>query len=127
MVASSKSQPVRRRWFRTLSLLAIVGVVAVGGIVWHAIELSSLSQVSRHIAAAQQVAAAFRFAVIGMLSLTWPWLWVFLARADDSDGRLQTRWMRLRWRVIGWLLVIELLLGQDLMGRFHVVMSAPAP
>ncbi|EAR22268.1 hypothetical protein NB231_05145 [Nitrococcus mobilis Nb-231] len=33
--------------------------------------------------------------------------------------------MALRWRVIGWLLVIELVLGQNLIVRFLGAISGP--
>ena len=29
----------------------------------------------------------------------------------------------LRWRITGWLIVIELLLGQNILGRFLVVLQ----
>ena len=39
------------------------------------------------------------------------------ARRDDILAQ--------RWRVLGWLLVIELVLGQDLPGRFFAVTTGP--
>ena len=118
MAAFSNGAPLRRRWFLTLSLVAVGGVIAVGLVLWQAVGLSSLSTVSERVAAAKPFASAIRFALIGLLALAWPWLPALWAGADGNDDRTHARWMALRWRVAGWLLVIELVLGQNLIGRF---------
>lgn len=118
MAAFSNGAPLRRRWFLTLSLVAVGGVIAVGLVLWQAVGLSSLSTVSERVAAAKPFASAIRLALIGLLALAWPRLPVFWAGANGNDDRAHVRWMALRWRVAGWLLVIELVLGQNLFGRF---------
>jgi hypothetical protein len=118
MAAFSNGAPLRRRWFLTLSLVAFGGVIAVGLLLWQAVGLSSLTTVSERVAAAKPFASAIRFALIGVLALAWPRLPVLWAGADGNDARIHARWMALRWRVVGWLLVIELVLGQNLIGRF---------
>ena len=118
MAVFSNGAQLRRRWFLTLSLVAAVGAIAVGVILWRAVGLSSLSTVSERVAAARPFASAIRFAFIGVLALAWPRLPAFWAGAKGSDDLTHARWMALRWRVVGWLLVIELVLGQNLIGRF---------
>ena len=118
MAAFSSGAQLRRRWFLTLSLVAVGGVIAVGLVLSQAVELNSLSTVSERVAAAKPFASAIRFALIGLLALAWPWLPALWAGADDNDDRTHARWMALRWRVVGWLIVIELVLGQNLIGRF---------
>ncbi|MGF1613044.1 MAG: hypothetical protein ACFCVA_03790 [Gammaproteobacteria bacterium] len=118
MAVFSSGASLRRRWFLTLSVVAAVGVIAVGVILWQAVGLSSLSTVSEHVAAARPFASAIRFALIGMLALAWTRLPLPLTGANGNDDRAHARWMALRWRVVGWLLVIELVLGQNLIGRF---------
>ena len=118
MAAFSNGAQLRRRWFLTLSLVAVGGVIAVGLVLWQAVGLSSLSTVSERVAAAKPFASAIRLALIGLLALAWPRLPVFWAGANGNDDRTHVRWMALRWRVAGWLLVIELVLGQNLIGRF---------
>ena len=125
MAAFSNGGPLRRRWFLTLSLVAVGGVIAVGLVLWQAVELNSLSTVSERVAAAKPFASAIRFALIGVLALAWPRLPAFWAGADGNDDRTHVRWMALRWRVVGWLLVIELVLGQNLIGRFLGAISGP--
>lgn len=125
MAAFSSGAPLRRRWFLTLSLVAFGGVIAVGLVLWQAVELNSLSTVSERIAAAKPFASAIRFALIGLLALVWPRLPALWAGADGNDDRTHARWMALRWRVVGWLIVIEVVLGQSLIGRFLGVISGP--
>ena len=116
---------MRRRWLLSLSLVAVGGVIAVGLVLWQAVELNSLSTVSERVAAAKPFASAIGFALIGVLALVWPRLPAFWAGANGNDDRAHARWMALRWRVVGWLIVIELVLGQNLIGRFLGAISGP--
>jgi hypothetical protein len=54
--------------------------------------------------------------MIGLLAVLWPWLSLlgvrFGAATETARG-----WMALRWRVVGWLLAIELIVGLNLFGR----------
>jgi hypothetical protein len=90
------------------------------------VELTSLALVSERIADIKPVAGGVRLLLIGLLALFWPWLVDFAAGARNVDERIRTRWLTLRWRVAGWLLVIELVLGQDLLGRFLGAVSGVA-
>ena len=125
MAAFSSGAQMRRRWFLTLSLVAVGGVIAVGLVLWQAVELNSLSTVSERVAAAKPFASAIRFALISLLALAWPWLPALWASTNGDDDRAHARWITLRWRVVSWLIVIELVLGQNLIGRFLGVISGP--
>jgi len=116
MAACSNGTGLRRRWFLTLSLVAAIGVIAVGMVLWQAVELSSLTAVSERVDRLRPQLGGLRLALIGALVVVWPWLSSLTSRADDEVTR--ARWMALRWRVVGWLLVIELVIGQNLLGRF---------
>jgi len=125
MAAFSNGAQLRRRWFFTLSLVAAIGAIAVGLALCQAVELKSLSTVSERVAAAKPFASAIRFALISLLALAWPWLPALWARTKGNDDRAHARWMALRWRVVGWLIIIELVLGQNLIGRFLGAISGP--
>jgi hypothetical protein len=122
MAACSKRAGMRRRWFVTLSFVAALAVIAIGALLWQAVEFSSLTTVSARVEQAKPLLSALRLAAIGVLALLWPQLapWLSSLRssigADDESTR--TRWMSLRWRVVGWLLVIELIIGQNLLSQF---------
>lgn len=116
MAACSNATELRGRWFLTLSLIAAAAVIVVGVVLWQAVELSSLAIVSERVDRLRQLLGGLRLALIAALAVVWPWLSLLTLRADDEATR--ARWMTLRWRVVGWLLVIELIIGQDLLGRF---------
>jgi hypothetical protein len=118
MAGSSRGLSFRRSWFLGLSLLALALVLAVGAVLWQAVELMSLAAVSERIEGLKPVAGAVRLFLIGLLASLWTGLVEFAARNRNVDDRTRTHWLALRWRVTGWLLVIELVLGQDLLGRF---------
>jgi len=116
MAACSNGTGLRRRWFLTLSLVAAAAVIVVGVVLWQAVELSSLTAVSERVDRLRPLLGGLRLALIGALAVVWPWLSLLTLRADDEATR--ARWTALRWRVVGWLLVIELVIGQNLPGRF---------
>ena len=121
MAACRNGTGGRRRGFFTLSGVAALAVVAVGVVLWQGVELSSLSVVSQRVDQAKPLLGGLRLALIGLLVLFWPWLY---GRLDDEPAR--ARWRALRWRIAGWLLVIELIIGQNLFGRFVGVLALAA-
>ncbi len=125
MAGSSKPIPSRRRWFLGLSLLALALVMTVGALLWQAVELTSLVRVSEWIEDIKPLTGGVRLLLIGLLALFWPRLVAFAARTRNADGRTQAHWLALRWRVIGWLLGLELVLGQVLLGRFLAAINGP--
>jgi hypothetical protein len=118
MAGASRAVPIRRSWFVGLSLLALALVLAAGAMLWQVVELTSLAAVSERIEGIKPVSDAVRLLLIGLLALLWPRFVDFAARTRNADERTRNRWLALRWQVTSWLLVIELVLGQDLLGRF---------
>ena len=125
MAGSSRAISSRRRWFLGLSLLALALVMTVGVLLWQAVELTSLARVSDWIEDIKPLAGGIRLLLIGLLALFWPRLVAFAARTRNADRRTKVHWLGLRWRVTCWLLVIELVLGQDLLGRFLTTINGP--
>ena len=120
MAGSSKATIMRRRGRLGLSLLALVLTIGVGAWLWQAVELSSLSEVSEQVARLKPVASALRLTLIGLAAALWPRLVELAYRYPygPSDESMRENLLAQRWRVVGWLLVIELVLGQNLLGRF---------
>ena len=112
MAGSSRTVSSWRSWLLGLSLLALALVLAVGAVLWQAVELTSLAAVSERIEGIKPVAGAVRLLLIGLLALVWARLVDFFAQIRNSNNRTRTHWLALRWRVTGWLLVIELVLGR---------------
>ena len=116
MAVCSNGTGLRRRWFLTLSLVAAAAVIVLGVVLWQAVELSSLAAVSERVDRLRPFLGGVRLVLIGVLAVVWPWLSSLTLRAADEATR--ARWMALRWRIVGWLLVIELIIGQNLLGLF---------
>ncbi|MCP5417441.1 MAG: hypothetical protein H6965_10140 [Chromatiaceae bacterium] len=114
---------MHRQGLLGFSILAIVLTMGVGLLLWQATELSSVSKVSDRIEQVKPLAGGIRLALIGLLAVLWPRL-VHLAHSlGRIDQEKRDGLLALRWRVMGWLLVIELMLGQNLFGRMFVVTS----
>ena len=123
MAACNNGTGGRRRWFFTLSGVAAGAVMAIGVVLWQGVELSSLSVVAQRVDQAKPLLGGLRLAVIGLLALFWPWLSRLRHGLDDGNRLKQAHWMALRWRIVGWLLVIELIIGQNLLGRVVGVLA----
>jgi len=116
---------MRRRGLLGLTLLAVVLTIGVGALLWQAVELSSVSQVSVQIDQFKPFASGIRLAVIGLLAALWPRLVHLAHRNGRVDQNRRDSLLALRWRLTGWLLVIELMLGQNLFGRIFAVTIGP--
>ena len=125
MVVFSEVTVMRRRGLIGLSVLAVVLTAGVGVVLWQAVELSSVSWVSAEVEQLKPIASGVRLALVGLLAALWPRL-VRLAhhygRVDEGkrDGLLAQR-----WRVLGWLMTLEVVLGQNLIGRFITMTTGP--
>lgn len=104
-----------------LSLLAVVLAAGVGVLLWQAVELSSMAQVAARIDGLKLVATGIRLVVIGLVAVLWPWLIGLAHRAGRIGEDKRDDLLAQRWRLVGWLLLIELVLGQDLLGWFLAI------
>ena len=125
MAVFSKVPSMCRRWFFGLSILAVGLIFAVGVLLWQAAELSSLSAVSEQVARFKPFAGAIRLLFIAVLAAFWPRLVDLAVRSKQVDAAEQSQLRALRWRIIAWLLILDLMIGQDLFGRFFLATSGP--
>jgi hypothetical protein len=116
MAGFGNATGVRRRWLVTLSLAAALAAFASGVLLWQAVELSSLTALSERVEKMKPLMSTLRLALIGLLAVLWPWL-SLLGPHFGAATAAARGWMALRWRVVGWLLAIELVVGQNLFGR----------
>ena len=117
--------PMRRRVLLGLSVLAVVLTMGVGLLLWQATELSSVSKVSDQIDRFKPMASGIRLALISLLAILWPRLINLAHRVNRINQEKRDSLLALRWRVVGWLLVIELVLGQNLFGRMFAMTNGP--
>ena len=120
---SNKAVVVNRSGLLGLSLLAAVLAAGIGALLWQAVELSSMAQVAARVDELKPIATGIRLALIGLVAALWPWLIGLAHRAGRIGEEQREALLAQRWRLVGWLLVIELVLGQDLIGRFFVAMK----
>ena len=123
MVVSHKGITLRRRWFFLLTLLACGLTLGVGAILWYSVETTSVVAVQTQIEGLKPVLTGFRLALIALVAIAWPWF----TKALHSWGRLDetqaTNLLAIRWRIVTWLFVIELVLGQNLIGQVLFVLQ----
>ena len=118
MAASSKAMAVPRGGLLGLSVLAVVLAAAIGVLLWRVVELSSVAEVAARVDELKPIATGIRLALIGLVAALWPWIIDLAHRTGRIGEQQRDDLLAQRWRLVGWLLVIELVLGQDLLGRF---------
>ena len=114
---------VRRRWFLLLTLLAFalaLGTVASSGI---RCETSSVSEIQTRVDALKPVFTGIRLFLIALVAVAWPFVTNRLHRWGRIDEAQATALLALRWRIVTWLVVIELVLGQNLLGQVLAVLQ----
>ena len=123
MAVFHKEFASRRRWFLLLTLLAFALVLFTGGILWHSVETSSISEIQTRVDAMKPVFTGSRLFLIAVVALVWPYLANGLHRWGQIDEARATTLLTLRWRIVTWLVLIELVLGQNLLGQVLAVLQ----
>lgn len=118
MAAFRNGVAMRRRWFGLLTLLAFGLALGIGALLWQSVQTTSVVAVQTRIERMKPAFTAIRLLVIALVALLWPAVTRSLHRWGRVDGAGAGRLLSLRWRIVTWLLVIELLLGQNLLGHF---------
>ena len=113
----SGNSTLRRRWFFLLTLLAFGLALGAGGVLWYSVETSSVLAVQARIQALKPLLTAIRVSLIALVAIAWPWLMNGLHRWGRLDAAQVATLLALRWRIVTWLVVIELVLGQNLLGQ----------
>jgi len=118
MAASRNRFAMRRRWFVMLTLLAFGLALGIGTFLWHSVQTSSITTIQTRIDVLKPVLTIIRLLLIGTVALLWPAITRGLYRWGRVDEVGAARLLSLHWRIVTWLIVIELMLGQNLLGRF---------
>jgi hypothetical protein len=113
----------RRRWTLVLALLAFALTLAIGGLLWQAVEATSIKEIQGQVVAMKPVFMAVRLSAITVLGLLWPMLVNVFHRWDRIGDARRAELLAVRWRIIAWLMVIEVVLGQNLLGHFIIALQ----
>ncbi len=102
-----------------LSLLALVLSAVVGMLLWQRVQTSSLEGVATEVEHFTTVMTLWRVGLIAGVAVFWrPIISVIAGRQCATPHAHLIAW---RWRMVGWWIVLELVLGQELLNRFLVV------
>ena len=123
MAVSHSGCTLRRRWFFLLTLLAFALALVAGGILWHSVETSSVSEVQTRIDALKPIFTGIRLSLIALVAVAWPFVTSNLHRWGRIGEVQVAAILALRWRIVTWLVVIELVLGQNLPGQVLAVLQ----
>ena len=110
-----------------LSLALGVAAGIAGFVLWRAVDGNGLESVAGRVDRLSGPFGAARLGLIGLVAWLWPWFCGRGGEGSDGVDPLARDGLRLRWRVVGWLLVIELLVGRNLFGRFAAAIAGGAP
>ena len=123
MAAFSRPRRQQGSWLIGCSLLMVVAAVGLGWLLWQAVAINSLAVVGQRVTEAKPLLGALRLGLIALVAILWPWISQKLCKKWHSP--LSTAESNhLRWRDVGWLLVIELVIGQNLPGRCIAIIGA---
>jgi hypothetical protein len=102
--------------------MVIIAVIVAGGLILTA-QHTDLDTLRMNIENYRLATTVVRLGAIALIALAWP----KLVRASEQRGHISldrsAELTGLRWRIVTWLLLIEILVGQNLIG---VLWTAPA-
>lgn len=123
MAVFHNGRALRRRGFFLLMLLAFTLALVAGGILWYSVEMSSVNEVQTRVDAMKPIFTGIRLFLIIMVAVLWPFVTSRLHRWGRIDEVQATTMLALRWRIVIWLVVFELVLGQNLLGQVLAVLQ----
>lgn len=104
----------QRRWFWRLCLITVLAAIAIGVVLLLLLKGSSITSLRASVDAYHFPLTALRLGIIGLIALAWP----RLIRHSENLGYVSIdrsiELASLRWRILIWLLLIEMLIGQNL-------------
>ena len=123
MAVFHSGRVMHRRWFLLLTLLAFALALVAGGILWHSVETSSVVAMQARVDALKPFFTGIRLFLIAVVAMAWPFATSSLRRWGRIDEVQATTMLAMRWRIVTWLVVIEGVLGQNLLGQILAVLQ----
>lgn len=114
---------MRRRWFWRLSLLMLLFALTFGTLLMHLLQSSSVVAVQSSIHAYIPWLTGLRLTAIALIAYLWPRLIQYARESGRISQQGKAELQSLRWRSVVWLLIIELFLGQNLIGHLLTAMG----
>ncbi|WP_019584328.1 hypothetical protein [Thioalkalivibrio sp. ALE16] len=96
-----------------IGVAAAFAIVVVAGLAWNMIE--GAEAVRARLDRTEWLLAGWRWLLIAAVVLGWRYWVTWLGGHLPPES--QQRLVDARWRVAAWLVILEILLGQNLLGR----------
>lgn len=106
-----------------LSLMAALMALIVGLFLWDSVKTHSVQVIRSHLEYWQPILTGIRWGLIAGVALAWPRLCRWWVTSGDLRNHKARQLSDLRWRIVGWLAVIELILGQGVLVRAMALIS----
>lgn len=118
---------MKHRWFwRFAALMLFLAAIMTGALVME-LQTTNMQTLRQNVEQYRLAGTAIRVSLIALIALAWP----KLVRASEQRGHISiersVELTRLCWRIVTWLLLIELFIGQNLLGtvwQAHVGVQA---
>lgn len=102
----------KRKGLLLFTTLAALLTGLVGYLLMHRLQTESVQSVQHNIEAGRIALTLFRWTLITLVALSWNRLIAWLASVGAITHTKIVQLAELRWRVVIWLVLLELVLGQ---------------
>ena len=106
-----------------MGLLALLLTVLAGFLLMHRLQTSSMQSVRLEIDSWKMPLMVLRWSLVAWVALGWQGLVGFLEHAGLIGQSRSGPVLSMRWRVIGWLLLLELVIGQGMVSAFAALIA----
>ena len=113
----------KRKGLLRLSLTATLIALFTGILLWDSVQTHSIQVIRIELDHWQPLLTGIRWMVIGGVAIGWPHLCRWWVRARNLSHLEAYQQTTLRWRIVGWLVVIELILGQGVLIKAITMMT----
>ena len=109
----SNKTPIMRRSFFLLSIIATLATLLVGMLLWSAVKTQSILTVQQTLDDWRPLITILRWTLLMTLVQCWPLICRTNIPAEQLRSARLQHWLSTRWRIMAWLFVLELMLGQN--------------
>ena len=99
------------------TVIAALLTAGAGFLLMHRLQLESVQSIRQDMQAWQPVLGVLRVTVILLVALGWNRLVAVLAGTGILNPARAGQLAALRWRIVTWMVILELVLGQGLLVR----------
>ena len=108
----------RSRWFWRFTLLAIILALVIVALLWRTLEIAAITDIQTRIEGLKPIFTGIRWVLIGLVAGFWSVITNGQYQLGPIDVSEKNQLQELRWRVLVWLVLLELVLGQNLISHF---------